>query len=154
MCSPSGSAPPKGLGGQITSKSDILFQKLLVINCRVECTENDMGASGVCVDVELYTAGRFCPVRGAQVSSPYFGIGHLSVLFFRTIRPIRIKFDMRHQGNQALSCCAPLPDPHLQRNWGTILTSKYGIFFKNLFVRHCEAECTEIIMRLLEHVSC
>ena len=90
--------------------------------------------------------GDWPPVREAQGASPYFGIRHQNVSFCRTIRPIRIKFGIEHQGNKALSCYAPLLDPPFQSGWGTMLTPKSSIIFKNLFVRNYGFEYIEINM--------
>ena len=61
---------------------------------------------------------------------PYFGNRHLSVFFSRTMHPIRIKFGMRHQGNEALSRCAPFLDPPLPKGLEHF-TSEIGIFEKS-----------------------
>ena len=67
--------PPKGLGGQITSKSGILFKNLLIRNYWAECTGMEMGAFGVYLDV-VARHGHWAPIKGVQGVSPYFGIGH------------------------------------------------------------------------------
>ena len=41
-----------------------------------ECTENNMVASGECLDVKLCSARPLAPVKGAQGAFPYFDIGH------------------------------------------------------------------------------
>ena len=58
------------------------------------------------------------PVRGAQGMLNYFGNGHINVLFSQTTRLIRINFDMRKQGNEALSVYALLLDPPLLKGVG------------------------------------
>ena len=73
MCSLSGSAPPKGLGGQITPKSGIFF-KILSETARPNALK---------------------VIRGPQGVTPFFGNGHQNVIFSRAIRPIRIKFCMK-----------------------------------------------------------
>ena len=72
LCSLSESAPPKGLGGQITPKSGIFFKNLLVRNCQAECTEIDMGASGACLDVKLCSTWPLAPGKGGSGGIPQF----------------------------------------------------------------------------------
>ena len=70
---------------------------------------------------------------------------HKNVFSSKSAGPIHTIFGVRHQGNEALSGCAPYLDPP---PLGGIrkFTPKFGLFFKNLLVRNYCAECTEIDM--------
>ena len=63
-CAPSESALSKEAEGQLILKSAISLVNLLVRNYRAECTEFNMGALGVCLDVKLCLVLRLAPGKG------------------------------------------------------------------------------------------
>ena len=52
LCSSFGSAPLRGLGGNLPP-NPIFSSKIFIRNYQAECGEIDLGASGACLDVEL-----------------------------------------------------------------------------------------------------
>ena len=102
LCSPCGSASARRLGEQLTHKSGILFKEL-VGNYRARCAEINMKASGACLNVELCSGWVLASSYGAQRRPPISAMD--TNVFSQTTRPIRIKYGMRHQGDEALSVC-------------------------------------------------
>ena len=83
--------------------------------------------------------------RRAQGASPHFGTGDQNVLFSRSIRSVRTKFGMRHQGDSHFLCCAALPKPESDIVWKIRVThyqaeyaeSNIGTFETCLKVNFC-----------------
>ena len=83
-----------------------------------------------------------CPLHDVWLlvkGVPYFAKGHQSTCSFR------VQFGMRHQGNDASSCCTPLLDPPLQRGWRTTDS-------ENFRVMHYGPKELKMVWALLEHV--
>ena len=88
--------------------------------------------------------GDWLPVRGAQGASPYFGYGHINILFSQTSSPIRIKSGMRHQDNKALSGCAHFPDPLCPKELGDNRPPNPAFLRKKIFLSVYMDDCTEL----------
>ena len=96
-CAPHLDPPPSGGNGrQLTPKFGVFFKSLLVKNYYAECTEIDTEASRACLDGNLCSALPLAHSEGGSSASPYFRKSHQNVFSSRTIRPIQIKFSMRH----------------------------------------------------------
>ena len=107
-----------------------LFKILLVRNYRENALKLIWGLLKHVWILSCARHSHWPPVRGAQAAFLYFDIGHQNVIFSRTMHLIRIKFGVRHHGNEALSCCAPLLDLPPEKRLGNNFTSKSGIFLK------------------------
>ena len=77
---------------------------------------------------------------------------HKNIFSSESTGPIRTKFGMTHQGNEALSVCAPRLDPPLQRVLGDELPPNPTFSLKIFLSETAGPNALELIWGLLEHV--
>ena len=125
--------PSKGASVTIlTPESGIFFENLLVRIYGAECTKNNIGASGACLVLKLFSAWRFAP------GSPPVGVPRGRPLFWHqqdTKTSSSAELSVLLESNLVWGIKATSPCHfvlHVQSGCGTILSPKSGIILKIL----------------------